>query len=172
MGEFIVGIAAIAFFAIPIYFIARSSRKDWQKIESRATADHDPGGWRPDSSGGTAERYFDGSTLTSWSRDVPQGETATDECRSAILERAIMRAVSRAGSVEYRAPFNAVVIYKSKPVNHVLHGILTLLTFLVWALVWITLTQRSGERREVLEVDQFGNLAASTAISTGAAARP
>lgn len=45
-----------------------------------------------------------------------------------------------------------------KPVNHVLHLILTLVTCLVWGIVWIILVGMGGEKRYSMSVDQYGNI--------------
>ena len=45
-----------------------------------------------------------------------------------------------------------------KPVNHVLHLILTLVTCLVWGLVWLVLALTGGEKRSIASVDEFGNV--------------
>jgi hypothetical protein len=43
-------------------------------------------------------------------------------------------------------------------VNHVLHLILTLVTFLLWAIVWIWVAVAGGEKRVILPVDDHGNV--------------
>ena len=45
-----------------------------------------------------------------------------------------------------------------KPVNHVLHLILTLVTCLVWGIVWIILVGMGGEKRYSMSVDPYGNI--------------
>ncbi len=45
-----------------------------------------------------------------------------------------------------------------KPVNHVLHAILTIFTCLLWGIVWLIVGLTGGEKRELLLVDEFGNV--------------
>jgi hypothetical protein len=48
---------------------------------------------------------------------------------------------------------------KGKPVNNVLHFFIGLFTLGVWWLVWIVLALTGGEKREMLTVDEWGNVA-------------
>jgi hypothetical protein len=48
-------------------------------------------------------------------------------------------------------------LVKGKPVNHILHLILTLVTVGFWSLIWIALVIFGGEKREVARVDEWGN---------------
>ena len=50
-----------------------------------------------------------------------------------------------------------VVVY-GRPVNHVLHAILTIFTCFAWGFGWAILSSTGGERREVLQVDPYGNI--------------
>jgi hypothetical protein len=119
-----------------------------------------PAGWYPDPSGTPSQRYFDGTDWTDACRDTPQPQVVSDELRSAVLDRAIMMAVSRGGRVENRSMFQAVIVY-GQSANNVLHAVLTLVTCALWLIVWLLILGQSGERREVLEVDSYGNLLAS-----------
>lgn len=58
---------------------------------------------------------------------------------------------------------SAVLNRPGKPVNHVLHGIISIFTCGLWAIVWIilALTQRR-EQRVRLSIDQYGNLLEET----------
>lgn len=58
--------------------------------------------------------------------------------------------------VESQSDFQAVLV-RGKPVNHTLHLILSLVTCGVWALVWATLGVAGGEKRYVVQVDEYGN---------------
>lgn len=42
--------------------------------------------------------------------------------------------------------------------NHVLHLILTLVTFGFWVIVWIILAVTLHESRHIISVDEFGNV--------------
>ena len=59
--------------------------------------------------------------------------------------------------VEWSSDFQAVLI-QGKPVNHVLHAILTIFTCLAWGIVWLVLALTGGEKRFQLIVDEYGNV--------------
>ena len=123
-----------------------------------------PPGWYPDPSGEPSERYFDGQDWGAERRNVPERQVVSDEFRSAVLDRAVVKAVSQGGRVEYRYPFQAVIVY-GKPVNHVLHAILSVFTCALWLIVWFFIAQNGGERREVLDVDPSGQIIATRAFN-------
>lgn len=123
-----------------------------------------PPGWYPDPSGVPGERYFDGNDWGDERRNLPEPQTVSDEFRSAVLDRAVMIAVSQGGRIEYRYPFQAVIVY-GKPVNHVLHAILSVFTCFLWLIVWFFIAQSGGERREILDVDPYGQIIATRALN-------
>jgi hypothetical protein len=41
--------------------------------------------------------------------------------------------------------------------NHILHLILTLITLGIWGIVWIAIVALGGEKRGVIEIDEYGN---------------
>ena len=45
---------------------------------------------------------------------------------------------------------------KGKPVNHILHLILSLVTVGFWLIIWVALVIFGGEKREIVEVDAWG----------------
>lgn len=99
-------------------------------------------GWYPDPSG--VQRYWDGHA---WA--VLPADTRAD-----ILNQAIMaaRAQNPAMRVESHSPHQATLAYGET--NHLLHGVLTLMTCGFWLIVWLffmTLT-----RRAVVTVDPYG----------------
>jgi hypothetical protein len=59
--------------------------------------------------------------------------------------------------VESTAPYTAVLVTGQR-VNHVLHLLLSLLTFGLWLPVWLILIAFGGERRHVVAVDTCGNV--------------
>jgi len=80
--------------------------------------------------------------------------------RMQMLDQAIFGLASRGGRLLTRTEWNAVVVM-GKPVNHVLHLILTLLSLCccgIWAPVWLLITAFGGEHREILSVDQYGQV--------------
>jgi hypothetical protein len=58
--------------------------------------------------------------------------------------------------VESQTDTYAIVV-GGKPVNHILHLILTLLTLGVWVFVWIAMVIFGGETRYKISVDEYGN---------------
>jgi hypothetical protein len=54
--------------------------------------------------------------------------------------------------------FTAIILEKGEPVNHILHGIVTLLT-LIWAIVWLVIVASAEEDKKFkLSVDENGNV--------------
>lgn len=62
------------------------------------------------------------------------------------LDDAIAREVSIGGRLESRTSTTALVVH-GRPVNHVLHLLLTLVTCGTWGLVWGFLALVGGEKR-------------------------
>jgi len=89
--------------------------------------------------------------------DQPQSSNrkSSDE-RKEALARLIGGQVAQGYRVESQSDFQAVLV-KGKNTNHVLHLILTLVTFGLWAIVWIAVAVFGGEKREILSVDEWGN---------------
>lgn len=90
--------------------------------------------------------------------DAPPGEPLNEDQRTAVLDWTISEYVARGWRLETRSPTQAVMA-RGKPVNHVLHAILTIFTCLVWGLVWIVLAASNKQERIALTVDQAGNVA-------------
>lgn len=86
-------------------------------------------------------------------------QTATPDQRKAALARAVQHEVASGGRVESQTDYNAIIRY-GKKTNHVLHLILTIVTFTAWALVWIGVAIYNITQRETisLEVDDYGNI--------------
>jgi hypothetical protein len=63
------------------------------------------------------------------------------------------------GRVEAQGEFNAVMRF-GKPVNHVLHLILTVVTLGFWSLVWLILfvVAQTNSGTVTLNVDEYGNV--------------
>jgi hypothetical protein len=49
-------------------------------------------------------------------------------------------------------------VVQGKPVNHVLHLLVTVLLCGLWLPVWIVVALDGGEKRQVLSVDHCGNI--------------
>ncbi len=79
------------------------------------------------------------------------------EVRRAKLALAIQQEVIAGGRVESQTEFTAVVRY-GKPVNNVLHLLLTLVTFGLWIFVWLLVGIASASQKKtvMLTVDEYG----------------
>jgi hypothetical protein len=66
-----------------------------------------------------------------------------------------MAMASQGGHVMSRAETWAVVA-KGRPVNHVLHVLLSLFTCTLWVPVWLLMTAFAGQRQTTVRVDEYG----------------
>lgn len=120
-----------------------------------------PAGWYPDPNAGGANlmRYWDGGAWT----DRVQGGTEvsttrrTADERKVILSQQLQTAAARGLRIESQSDFQAVLV-EGKPVNHTLHAILTIFTCLLWGIVWAIIAGTGGESRQMVVVDEFGNV--------------
>lgn len=87
---------------------------------------------------------------------VPARILSPDE-RKAILAQAIANEVAAGARVESQQDFQAVMV-RGHRVNNVLHLILTLVTVLLWGIVWIIVALVGGEKRYAIAVDEYGHL--------------
>lgn len=78
-----------------------------------------------------------------------------DDERKAVLARTIQTQIVGGARIESQTDFQAVML-KGKPINHVLHLILTLVTFGFWGIVWLVLALTGGVKRSIVSVDEFG----------------
>ena len=84
-------------------------------------------------------------------------ERRSAEERKQLLAQQVQMASVRGRRVESSQDFQAVLI-EGKPINHTLHAILTIFTCLVWGLVWIVIAATGGEKRELVVIDEWGNV--------------
>lgn len=80
-----------------------------------------------------------------------------DDERRRILADQIHSYIAVGARLEYRDDFKAILI-QGQPVNHILHGVITLLTCGLWLIVWIILLLTNQEKRNLISVDEFGNV--------------
>jgi hypothetical protein len=78
------------------------------------------------------------------------------EQRRQLRAQAVSNSVRQGWRVESQTDFQAVMVRGERP-NHVLHLILTLVTFGLWGIVWIALAIFGGEKRRVIDIDDYGN---------------
>jgi len=117
-------------------------------------------GWYPDPNSPNQQRHWDGSA---WSDKVMPAGTAVSTVRrspderKAMLAQQVQQAVGRGLRIESQSDYQAVLV-EGKPINHTLHAILTIFTCLVWGIVWAVIAGTGGEKREMIVVDEFGNV--------------
>jgi hypothetical protein len=88
---------------------------------------------------------------------VESGLLAPD-ARKELLARTVAAQIATGGRVQSQSDYQAVVVH-GQPVNHVLHLILTICTATLWAPVWVCLAIFGGEKRAMITVDEYGNVA-------------
>lgn len=83
----------------------------------------------------------------------------TLEERRSVLAGEVADRVRHGYRVESQTDLQAVVVKGRRP-SHLLHLILSFVTLGVWAvLVWLPLSVFGGEKRRVITVDSYGNVA-------------
>ena len=87
---------------------------------------------------------------------MTESSRKTSEERRELLARQVTSLITQGRRVESQSDFQAVLLQGHR-VNHVLHLILTLLSFGFWGIVWLALVFLGGEKREIAQVDEWGN---------------
>jgi hypothetical protein len=77
--------------------------------------------------------------------------------RKALLANTLQGQVAGGARIESQGDFQAVVV-KGHRVNHLLHFLIGFITFFLWWIVWLVLAITGGEKRQMINVDQFGNV--------------
>ena len=80
-----------------------------------------------------------------------------DRERIAALDEEVADWVRDGWRVESRSDFQAVLV-TGRPVSHLLHAILAVLTLGLWLIGWLIVTVTGGEDRELVSVDPYGNI--------------
>lgn len=65
--------------------------------------------------------------------------------------------LANGATVVHEGPTGPVVAYR-RPVNHLLHGIATILTLGIWAFFWLLSVLDRSERRVLLRIDESGHV--------------
>src|SRR5262249_41052486 len=78
------------------------------------------------------------------------------EERKSLLARAVSNEVRQGFRIESQTDNQAVLVKGNRP-NHLLHLLLTIFTLGTWGIVWIAVAIFGGEKREVVEVDEYGH---------------
>lgn len=81
----------------------------------------------------------------------------TTAIRKRNLAQVIAQQSAQGWRVESQSDYQAVLV-KGKPTNHLLHLVLTFLTFGLWLFVWPVVVLINREQRKVLTVDDYGNV--------------
>lgn len=81
----------------------------------------------------------------------------SDSERINILREFVIRQVANGASIELQENFSAVLIWGRKA-NHILHLLLSLVTFGLWIIVWILIAINSGEKRHLYQIDKYGRI--------------
>ena len=87
-------------------------------------------------------------------------ERKSSDERQSLLSRQVASLLSQGRRVESQSDYQAVLVQGHRP-NHVLHLILTFITLGIWGLVWLALVFLGGEKRELVQVDEWGNSSVS-----------
>jgi hypothetical protein len=76
----------------------------------------------------------------------PAPPSMDEESRRQRLEQRIQQYLTQGYRIEVRTEYSASMV-KGKRINHLLHLVLTLVTFGFWVVVWILLAIFGGEKR-------------------------
>ena len=94
--------------------------------------------------------------MTTTADSDPAGLSAAE--RKAVLDQQIAEIVRKPHrTIEHRSDF-AVIVARGKPVNHILHLLLTVVTMGLWALVWLAIALGGGVKRAQVEVTPTGEV--------------
>lgn len=81
----------------------------------------------------------------------------TPEERKLLLANTLQGQVAGGARIESQGDFQAVVV-KGHRTNHLLHFIIGLVTLGFWWIIWFFIAIFGGEKRQMINVDQFGNV--------------
>jgi hypothetical protein len=101
----------------------------------------------PPSPAATAPNAVDG---------IAQTEKSEIE-RKALLANTLQGQVASGARIESQGDFQAVVV-RGHRVNHLLHFFIGVFTLGLWWIVWFFIAIFGGEKRQMINVDQFGNV--------------
>ena len=116
-----------------------------------------PAGWYSNPENDTEERYWTGTEWASDTRPSTVPQTMSADHRKHQLAQVVAQHVAGGARVESQTDYQAILVM-GKPVNHLLHFLIGLLTCGLWWIVWIVLAVSGGENRYVLAVDEWGHI--------------
>lgn len=91
---------------------------------------------------------------------APQKKLPAD--RSARLSQELNMLMANGWRAETRTDFSAVMV-RGAPVNHILHLIATICTVGIWGIIWLLIAIIGGEKKILIQVDEYGTLSRSKA---------
>ena len=78
-----------------------------------------------------------------------------DAKRKELLAEEVVARLRDGWRVEHQTDFGAVFV-RGRPVNHVLHLLLSVFTLGLWLLVWLLVSLNGGETRVVVRINEHG----------------
>ena len=87
---------------------------------------------------------------------APPAQWTTDQRRAALATN-LQLAVKKGWRVESQTDFQANLV-KGHRTNHILHLILSIVTFGLWLIVWLIVALTNKENRRVVTVDEYGRI--------------
>jgi hypothetical protein len=87
---------------------------------------------------------------------LSQAPKTPDE-RKVLLANTLQGQVASGARIESQGEFQAVVVRGHRP-NHLLHFLIGIFTLGLWWIVWFFIALFGGEKRQMINVDQFGNV--------------
>ena len=77
------------------------------------------------------------------------------EERKKILKDYVVKQVANGFRVEIQEDYSAVLVFGKNP-NHILHLLLSIVTFGLWIFVWIMMIFFSKEKKYLFQIDDYG----------------
>jgi hypothetical protein len=91
----------------------------------------------------------------------------TDAERRQILQSTLILETSQGNRISWVGVHEAHVWRMPAPTNHVLHGVLSLLTFGLWLVIWALVALTEAKPQLIgIGVDQYGQLFTFNALAT------
>jgi hypothetical protein len=81
----------------------------------------------------------------------------SDGERRTLLLGALDGQLADGARIESQDDFHAVLV-RGRPIRHLMHFVISLLTIGIWCPIWILTTAVGGEKRTTVDVDRFGNV--------------
>jgi hypothetical protein len=101
---------------------------------------------------------------------APGARVLTPQERNAMHDQQLMAVASQGGRVETRTA-NAAVVVTGKPVNHVLHLLLSLFLCTMWVPVWLIMAAVGLERRATIPGGPHGGCSPPAGVDEGGSDR-